>query len=1017
MGSPMIIIGVAVVVALVGCICFCEAGTVTPPLGVYPQVYRPEQHPQRDRFSVAPPTWDTFQGVTHFATLRGFSLDNNGNIVDYKDTIELYSQFGDILWPFKDDIFAPNLNEVVDYVASLGMYITDIWGFVPGSGPGDWEEFTPPPEALEYLEAVLGSHWLGMDVGEQDGRYIGGYSTQTIPLSGSHSSHFLHFHYFFDKMETELGGKVAALTSLYMPHYLLQSGRYTVAGCETAQALPNTQLFYSFTRGACKRYGILWFGNVSIYNRWGYKTFLPLNSTAQFQKPGAYTCNSQNDGGTECGPSLALMKRLMYSQIFYNSAYVSMENGWLSGTEITSAGSIQKGALEWISQYRTPGIHLATIGVMLDFFQGYVPPRHLYSGSIYRNWGTLPYDTQKGDYFTDELFRLVYPGYQDSSYFHSEAGFTTPTPYGDSIDILLHDAPQWLINRYDTIIVTGTLEHDTTEIGSKLSKFMQQGGHVILTSSNLAAIPGGLGACTTSTGSCFTVAAKTQVLLANGTTIVEPLSFTACPISCSGSSVQVLAQIVSSGTPVALQNTVGDLNGTLIVLGPPTAVSLESQKITGNSEDSSLSSPHPIVSSVRGVLDLILTSRMPFRVSSGLTWIACRNATKIYTLLVSNPTWGELPMNIESQIGAIASLSEIPLDQSEKNQVGYVPDGYAGIDLGSSTATTIAGGDTRVFKISLQSEDGVKVLSEVAPESRLFRVGYNLLKPGTHASLRNYLALSPIVSETFDTAMVDWTYIAGRSTEYLQVEGQWLASRKWRLIVDASSGIDLYPGDGIYNYRLCNNSQPQYSNSFAGLQQLITKMGSMGVANDLLLTTHRVPENNYTPEQTHSDFAESLRNLISFSEPLGIHIHLRYSLKNDFLNSLLSTSAWAASVHADLRVAIELSLASYRNDLRSVIQDTVASQGGIILVAGHDSDVNSGICDESEAILQCTETTQDSVGLRLTSACSAGLCLTEKSDGDTIPELVIILDGVADSEGSQQALNDLGWVSSVLAEN
>ena len=52
--------------------------------------------------------------------------------------------------------------------------------FVPGSGPGDgtqwrdstWQEYTPPAEVLKLFE-VLGDKWLGMDVGEQDGRYIG----------------------------------------------------------------------------------------------------------------------------------------------------------------------------------------------------------------------------------------------------------------------------------------------------------------------------------------------------------------------------------------------------------------------------------------------------------------------------------------------------------------------------------------------------------------------------------------------------------------------------------------------------------------------------------------------------------------------------------------------------------------------------------------------------------------------------------------------------------------------------
>ena len=38
-------------------------------------------------------------------------------------------------------------------------------------------------------------------------------------------------------------------------------------GAETAQGLPNDQLFYAFLRGAAKQYGLLIWGDASIGNR------------------------------------------------------------------------------------------------------------------------------------------------------------------------------------------------------------------------------------------------------------------------------------------------------------------------------------------------------------------------------------------------------------------------------------------------------------------------------------------------------------------------------------------------------------------------------------------------------------------------------------------------------------------------------------------------------------------------------------------------------------------------------
>ena len=54
--------------------------------------------------------------------------------------------------------------------------------------------------------------------------------------------------------------------------------------------MPNAQLFMAFNRGAGKAYGVIWWANVSVYNRWGWKSY-PTQPTD--------------------GTSLSLMKRLM----------------------------------------------------------------------------------------------------------------------------------------------------------------------------------------------------------------------------------------------------------------------------------------------------------------------------------------------------------------------------------------------------------------------------------------------------------------------------------------------------------------------------------------------------------------------------------------------------------------------------------------------------------------------------------------------------------------------------------
>ncbi len=248
------------------------------------------------------------------------------------------------------------------------------------------------------------------------------------PASASRFEQYLNFQRHFERMGDDLGHQHATLVSLNFGHYFLKEGTYTLIGAETAQALPNNQVYYAFIRGAGKQYGVPWFGNASIFNRWGYKTY------------GSSGGSGGDTHGPTKGTSLSLMKRLLYSHILYNSVAVGFESGWFEGDKLSrpSAAS-SRPAQRWVKEHGQPGVMHTPVALLLDFYSGWSFPRHLYSGDIYRVWGNLPYGP--GDYLTDAVLDLLYPGYQDSSYFHDESGFITPTPYGDIADCLLSDAP------------------------------------------------------------------------------------------------------------------------------------------------------------------------------------------------------------------------------------------------------------------------------------------------------------------------------------------------------------------------------------------------------------------------------------------------------------------------------------------------------------------------------------------------------------------------------------------------
>jgi hypothetical protein len=772
------------------------------PHRVYSHLIEPREHPDYDRRAVKPPTWDTFKNRTQFTSLRGFNVEND-RIVGYAEEIEKYTkthQLGDVIWPAYPILFAKNLGDLADEIKRRDLYLFDVWGYVPGSGPGGyWQQFMPPPEAFAVLTAKLGERWLGVDNGEQDGRYIGGYANQMTPASSGRVEQYYNFQRHFERLGDDLGHRHATLVSLNYGHYFLKEGTYTLVGAETAQALPNNQIYYAFIRGAGKQYGVPWFGNASIYNRWGFKTY---------GGPG------DGDHGPTKGASLSLMKRLLYSHILYNSVATGFENGWFDGNALSPIGRIQQSAQRWVKEHGQPGVMHAPVALLLDFHAGWTFPRHLYSENVYRVWGNLPY--APGDYLTDAVLDMLYPGYQNSSYFHDESGFIAPTPYGDIADCLLSDAQGWLLDRYAVVVVAGELTGGT-EIRNKLQQYMEHGGHVVITAGNLAKMPGGLARQTAAVATVATV-------------------------PCGKGKLTLLA----SGFGVDVQEK--------------PAAPLK------NETDRPLAKPYALRPELRQTLDAIFRQQMLFEVGGQqLSCITCRRAQGQYLLGIANNSWRELPLKIVSLCGPIESINELPLDVSERQAVGFLPEGVDGRALGRNTAATIAGGDVRVFAVRVK-ETGVEEIPHVAPPPR---PRGRVLPLRQITSIKESILARPTFFEHFDGVMVDWRYLHQRESSALQAESKWIGRQGLRVYVDLSSGIDLYP-----TLRLIDNLHADYEASMAAITNVIAKMKLLG-SHDLILSLHRHPENNYDGAQTQAGFEKTLKTLAAEAAQHGVTLHVR----------------------------------------------------------------------------------------------------------------------------------------------
>lgn len=829
------------------------------PRRVYPYYLAPKENPDYARHSVKSPDLSLFNGTIAFTSLRHLTRNYRSDIKQYVDRDRL----GNVIWPNYSFLFEDNLDEITDYIASRDLYLFNIWGFVPGSGPGGpWRQFTPPRKALDRFQAKLGDRWLGMDNGEQDGRYIGSYASRQYPGGLDRKEQYLKFHHHFQEMSDILGNRLSTLISLNYGHYYLKEGYYSLVGAETAQGLPNTQIYYSFIRGAGKQYGVSWFGNASVWNRWGYKEYDPQVIRDDDQDYEA--------GSPWKGTSLSLLKRLMYNHFFYNCVLVGFEGSFYAGGDTLSpVGRIQQNAVKWIRKNGLPGIMHTPVALLNDFFAGWTFPRHLYSRTAYRVWGSVPYDVS--DHMTDGILDVIYPGYQDASYYHDERGFLAPTPYGDIADCLLSDAPLWLMRQYPVIVVADEVKN-SHELRDKLEAYVQEGGHLVITSGSLRNFDGGL--CGLETAGSVAASPSTPVYCMNES-YEEADSFAidilkgeegCTPIATCGCRPTISAKAFG--------------NGEITVIAVPFGVGKTPRTRTLDvKEDSPLPNPYPLLKHVKAYLASLFQSQALFTANPDLSLVTCVKDRTHYTVILTNSQWKQVPMDLKSNAGRIVSIRELQIPDEASQSEGYVPKVIRGKDLGQHTKTDIAGGGVRVFSIRTTGE-GIALMDKSVGTPLVPRCALKLWEPN---DLQREILLRPTFFQHHDRVIVDWKYLDRRDGDRLKKEAGWLTQQKVLISVDLASGINLFP-----DLRIVNNDSAVYAATLSKIKSVIHKMQLIG-ADELLISSMRPIENNFTTAAFRTSLIETYRQLADLARSAGITLVFRPlpgTMYNDVESSL-----------------------------------------------------------------------------------------------------------------------------------
>ena len=122
--------------------------TNTGKIRIYDHTFNPKEHPDYWRKHVKPPNWETFNSQTQFITLRNLEGDYKKKLDDYTIKYDL----GKVVWPSYTTLFLDNIDSIVHELKKRGLFLFDLWGYVPGSGPGGyWQQFYTPKNVLTCL--------------------------------------------------------------------------------------------------------------------------------------------------------------------------------------------------------------------------------------------------------------------------------------------------------------------------------------------------------------------------------------------------------------------------------------------------------------------------------------------------------------------------------------------------------------------------------------------------------------------------------------------------------------------------------------------------------------------------------------------------------------------------------------------------------------------------------------------------------------------------------------------------
>jgi hypothetical protein len=696
-------------------------GLINAQTAIYPYRVEPAKFPDYNRRSfLAPTPSESFQDTVRFVGER------------YVKPLRANLFYGNFYRPNQGwihnqsyfDFYADILSMIKEKVG-----VFDPAGYGPGSPySGSFGQKSIPSNKMDLLKK-LGPYFIGNSLGEQDGRYWADQRQLMEPYSRNAKVQHTIFADYMRQNAKDYGYKLTQLTTFWGNHYMPKDGYISAVGteCQNKDRVAQMQVQYAFNRGASRQYGLLNFGDVSVFDTWGHKG----NPSAPYG-----------------GSSYSMMRRMMVFQFQSNAWILGFEGGWGTVAKPEPIGKIQMGMYNLVNkQLPQPGNIHAPVAFLTDFFSGWMPPYQ----NTYLKWGFLPYD--RGQYLTHQLFNLVYPNYQNNGQNTDETPAIVANEHGD-VDAILSDIQKELLLQYPMVILADELFTDISEMKAKLDYYVQNGGNLVLTAANAKKL------FPTASFSNYSTIASGASFVYKSSTVTESYAFNICTANIASS--QTIATV--NGSPAVIELAKGKGKYTILLAdyglsnatGTPTIL-----KQTG----------------------LVIADKMDqlmlFTAGNKLTCTTNTLNDTTYIVGIYNNSLTQQSLNIQSKIGTIKSMSEFSIGDDLSQELGYKPTGGT-VVFGANSASTIRALEVRMFKIIIQNP-ATQQLAEVSypalPVNKYLAID-NLIY------VKNSISAFPHFFYHFSGIKIDWKTMGDAENNAFKENVAWMNHQKLDLVID-----------------------------------------------------------------------------------------------------------------------------------------------------------------------------------------------------------------------------------------